>query len=160
MSAPVYIQIMVGFCLFALIFVPLLSMSTEGIPPSEAGSASAVFNMGRNIGGSIGIAMLSTIVTQREHLHSVHLGEWVTTYTPAVTDRLNTLQQLFESKGLDARTAQGYALTALNHQVQNNAYIMAYSDAFFIVGAVLGACILLLLFIPKPQGAVHAGAEA
>jgi len=140
-----------------LIFVPLLSMSTQGIPPSEAGSASAVFNMGRNIGGSIGIAMLSTIVTQREHLHSVHLGEFVTVYSPAVADRINTLQQLFESKGLDAATAHGYALTALNHQVQANAYIMAYSDAFLCIGWTLFIAIFALFFLPKPSGGMPTG---
>ncbi len=138
-----------------LIFVPLLSMSTEGIPPSEAGSASAVFNMARNIGGSVGIAMLSTIVTQREHLHSVHLGEFVTTYTPAVAARLNQYQQIFESKGIDPGTAQGYALTALNHQVQNNAYLMAYSDAFLCIGVALFLAIGGLFFMPK---AVSGGA--
>ena len=134
-----------------LIFVPLLSMSTEGIPRSEAGSASAVFNMARNIGGSVGIAMLSTIVTQREHLHSVHLGEFVTTYTPAVADRLNTLQQTFASKGIDPGTAQGYALKALNHQVQNNAYLMAYSDAFLCIGVALILAIGGVFFMPKPH---------
>ena len=132
-------------------------MSTEGIPPSEAGSASAVFNMGRNIGGSIGIAMLSTIVTQREHLHSVHLGEFVTVYTPAVADRINQYQQLFESKGLDAATAHGYALTALNHQVQANAYIMAYSDAFLCIGWTLFIAIFALFFLPKPSGGMPTG---
>ncbi len=132
-----------------LIFVPLLSMSTEGIPRSEAGSASALFNMARNIGGSVGIAMLSTIVTQREHLHSVHLGEFVTTYTPAVQARLDFLRQLFESKGIDAGTANGYALAALNHSVQSNAYIMAYSDAFLVIGAALILAIGGLFFMPK-----------
>jgi len=132
-----------------LIFVPLLSMSTEGIPRSEAGSASALFNMSRNIGGSIGIAMLSTIVTQREHLHSVHLGEFVTTYTPAVQARLDFLRQLFESKGIDAGTANGYALAALNRSVQSNAYIMAYSDAFLVIGASLILAIGGLFFMPK-----------
>jgi DHA2 family multidrug resistance protein len=132
-----------------LIFVPLLSMSTEGIPRSEAGSASALFNMGRNIGGSVGIAMLSTIVTQREHLHSVHLGEFVTTYAPAVQARLDLLRQLFESKGIDAGTANGYALAALNHSVQSNAYIMAYSDAFLVIGAALVLAIGALFFMPK-----------
>ncbi|HEY8964972.1 MAG TPA: DHA2 family efflux MFS transporter permease subunit, partial [Candidatus Methylacidiphilales bacterium] len=52
------------------LFVPLLSMSTAGIPRQEAGSASSLFNMSRNIGGSVGIALLSTVLTQREHLHS------------------------------------------------------------------------------------------
>ncbi len=140
-----------------LIFVPLLSMSTEGLPPSEAGSASAVFNMGRNIGGSIGIAMLSTIVTQREHKHSVDIGESVTTYTPAVATRLQEYRQIFESKGIDAGTAQGYALTALNHQVQANAYILAYSDAFLCIGVTLIVAIFALFFMPKSQGGMPAG---
>jgi DHA2 family multidrug resistance protein len=134
-----------------LIFVPLLSMSTEGLPRSEAGSASALFNMSRNIGGSIGIAALSTIVTQREHLHSVHLGEFITTYTPAVQERLATLREMFESKGIDAATANGYALTALNHSVQRNAYLMAYSDAFLVIGAALIFAIGGLFFMPKSQ---------
>jgi DHA2 family multidrug resistance protein len=142
-----------------LIFVPLLSMSTEGIPGKDAGSASAVFNMARNIGGSVGIAMLSTIVTQREHLHSVRLGDFVTTYSPAVADRLNEYRQLFESKGIDAGTAQGYALTALNHQVQNNAYIMAYSDAFLCIGVTLFVAILGLFFMPKSRGGMPAAAH-
>jgi DHA2 family multidrug resistance protein len=140
-----------------LIFVPLLSMSTEGIPRSEAGSASALFNMSRNIGGSVGIAMLSTVVTQREHLHSVHLGEFVTVYTPAVQERLNTLTQLFESKGIDAGTANGYALTALNRSVQDNAYIMAYSDAFLVIGVALFFAIGGLFFMPKSIGAMPSG---
>ena len=140
-----------------LIFVPLLSMSTEGIPPSEAGSASAVFNMGRNIGGSIGIAMLSTIVTQREHLHSVHLGEFVTVYSPAVAARIAEYEQLFESKGIDAGTAHSYALAALNHQVQANAYIMAYSDAFLCIGWTLFLAIFALFFLPKPSGGMPSG---
>jgi DHA2 family multidrug resistance protein len=134
-----------------LIFVPLLSMSTEGIPRSEAGSASALFNMSRNIGGSVGIATLSTIVTQREHLHSVRLGEFVTTYTPAVQERLSLLQNLFESKGIDAGTASGFALTALNHSVQSEAYIMAYSDAFFVIGATLLLSGVSIFFLPKSE---------
>jgi DHA2 family multidrug resistance protein len=142
-----------------LIFVPLLSMSTEGVPRSEASSASALFNMSRNIGGSVGIAMLSTIVTQREHLHSVHLGEFVTTYTPAVQARLDMLRDLFESKGIDAGTANGYALTALNRSVQSNAYIMAYSDAFLVIGVALFFAIGGLFFMPKSQsgGAMPTG---
>ena len=132
-----------------LIFVPLLSMSTEGIPRSEAGSASALFNMTRNIGGSIGIAMLSTILTQREHLHSVRIGESVTTYTPAVQTRLDTLSTLFQDKGLDPATSSNYALQALNASVQKQAYLMAYSDSFFVIGAALLLSGISLFFLPK-----------
>jgi DHA2 family multidrug resistance protein len=132
-----------------LIFVPLLSMSTEGLPRSEAGSASALFNMTRNIGGSIGIATLSTILTQREHLHSVYIGEFVTPYTIAVQDRIDTLQTMFQDKGLDSATAHGFALTALNHTLQTQSYIMAYSDSFFVIGAALLLSGISLFFLPK-----------
>ena len=132
-----------------LIFVPLLSMSTEGLPRSEAGSASALFNMTRNIGGSVGIATLSTILTQREHLHSVRVGESVTIYSQAVQARLSMLTDLFTSKGLDPATASSYALAALNHSVQSESYIMAYSDCFLVIGAALLLSGVSLFFLPK-----------
>jgi DHA2 family multidrug resistance protein len=132
-----------------LIFVPLLSMSTENLPRSEAGSASALFNMTRNIGGSVGIATLSTILTQREHLHSVRIGELVTVYTPAVQERLATLSTMFQDKGIDPTTAASYALTDLNRAVQKQAYLMAYSDSFFVIGAALLLSGISLFFLPK-----------
>ena len=133
------------------LFVPLLSMSTMGIPRSEAGSASALFNMSRNIGGSVGIALLSTVVTQREHFHSVRIGESVTTYTAALHTRLDALTAVFTAKGIDPATATSYALTAVNRSVQKQSYIQAYSDAFFVIGTVLLLSGAALFFLPKPQ---------
>jgi DHA2 family multidrug resistance protein len=138
-----------------LIFVPLLSMSTEDVPRREAGSASALFNMARNIGGSVSIATLSTILTQREHLHSVRIGESVTIYTPAVQARLNILSDLFQSKGIDPTTAMNYALTALNQTVQKQSYLMAYSDSFFVIGAILLLSGICLFFLPKSQAGLQ-----
>jgi DHA2 family multidrug resistance protein len=132
-----------------LIFVPLLSMSTENLPRREAGSASALFNMTRNIGGSIGIATLSTILTQREHLHSVRIGEQVTVYTPVVQERLDLLSTMFQDKGIDPTTAANYALTGLNRIVQKQAYIMAYSDSFLVIGVALLLSGVSLFFLPR-----------
>ena len=134
-----------------LVFVPLLSISTIGIPREESGSASALFNMTRNIGGSVGIAMLSTIVTQREHFHSVRFGEYITTYTPAVQDRLSTLTDLFTSRGMDPTTAASSALKSLNTTVQTQSYLEAYSDSFYIIGVALLLSSVGLFFLPKPQ---------
>jgi MFS transporter, DHA2 family, multidrug resistance protein len=138
-----------------LFLIPLLSMATSDIPRSEAGSASALFNMMRNMGGSVGIALLSTLVTNREHLHSVRLGSHVTPDAPYVQQRLDYATSLFLAKGLDPATAARSALQLLGSAVQKQAYLMAYSDAFYVIGAVLGGCLVLLFFIPKPQ---HLGA--
>ncbi len=57
------------------IMVPISTIATAGLPPSQAGSASGLFNMMRNLGGSIGIAALATLLTWRENLHSNRLGK-------------------------------------------------------------------------------------
>ncbi len=81
----------------------------------------------------------------------MRIGETVTTYMPAVQARLATLTSLFETKGLDPATASGYALTELNQSVQIQSYIMACSDAFFVIGAALLLSGISLFFLPKSQ---------
>jgi DHA2 family multidrug resistance protein len=143
-----------------LILIPLLSVSTAGLPKDETGSASAIFNMMRNLGGSIGIAMLSTLVTRREQFHSVRIGETVTLLTPQVVARISSLDAMLRGKGLDRTTAHGTALTILNGQVQTQSLIMAYSEAFFVVGVILLGTLGALIFVPKlpkTQGASSGG---
>ena len=143
-----------------LVLVPLLSVATAGIPENERGSASAIFNMMRNLGGSVGIATLSTLVTRREQFHSVRIGESVTNLTPVVLARIHSLQSILMGKGLDPTTAHGTALTILNGEVQTQSFIMAYSDSFLVVGMILLGSCFALVFLPKPakaRGAASAG---
>jgi len=143
-----------------LVIVPLLSVATAGLPKEVTGSASAIFNMMRNLGGSVGIALLSTLVTRREQFHSVRIGETVTLLTPQVVARLGSLDAILRGKGLDRTTAHGTALTILNGQVQTQSLIMAYSESFYVVGLILIGTLSALFFLPKPakaQGASSAG---
>jgi len=136
-----------------LVLVPLLSVATAGLPKNETGSASAIFNMMRNLGGSVGIATLSTLVTRREQFHSVRIGETVTLLTPQVLARLSSLKSMLMGKGLDPTTAHGTALTILNGEVQTQSFIMAYSESFLVVGVILLGSCGALLFLPKPAKA-------
>jgi DHA2 family multidrug resistance protein len=142
-----------------LVLIPLLSTATAGLPRKDAGSASALFNMTRNLGGSVGIATLSTIVTRREEFHSVRIGESVTDYDPAVTDRLSSLNTTLTQYGLDPTTATATAYKILNNDVRTQAYILAYSDSFFIVGSVLALAAIALFFLPKQHLGGHAPTE-
>ena len=133
-----------------LVIVPLLSVATAGLPKSETGSASAIFNMMRNMGGSVGIATLSTLVTRREQFHSVRIGETVTLLTPQVLARISSLKSMLMGKGLDSTTAHRTALSILKGEVQTQSFIMAYSDSFLVVGLILFGSCAALLFLPKP----------
>jgi DHA2 family multidrug resistance protein len=142
-----------------LFLIPLLSLATADIPKKDAGSASAIFNMMRNLGGSVGIALLSTLVTNREHLHSVRIGSTVTAESPELQGRLDSLTSLLLAKGLDPATAARGALKILNGSVQEQSYLMAYSDAFYVIGAILAGSMFLLLFVPKPKRLASAPAH-
>jgi DHA2 family multidrug resistance protein len=133
-----------------LILIPLLSVATADIPPKDAGSASAIFNMMRNMGGSVGIALLSTLVTNREHLHSVRIGSTVTVASPYLAGRLDALTNMLLMKGLDPATASRTALKIVNDSISRQSFIMAYSDAFYVIGAIMAGSAFLLLFVNKP----------
>jgi DHA2 family multidrug resistance protein len=134
-----------------LVLIPLLSVATAEIPPEKSGSASAIFNMTRNLGGSLGIALLSTLITNREHLHSVRIGSSITAESPALSARLSSLTEMFVMKGIDPISAGRMALKLLNGSVSEQAFLMAYGDAFYVIGAIMAASGVLLLFVRKPK---------
>jgi len=142
-----------------LVLIPLLSLATADIPAKESGSASALFNMMRNMGGSMGIALLSTLITNREHLHSVRIGSSVTASSPYLVARLSSLTNMLVMKGLDPVTAGRTALQMINGSVSEQAYLLAYGDAFYVIAAIMAGSAFLLFFVGKPKrlqaGAAH-----
>lgn len=141
-----------------LIMVPLTSIATAGLPPKEAGSASGLFNMMRNLGGSIGIAALATLLTNREQFHSNRLVESVSLYNSATQERINQLTQFFISRGSDLVTAQDQALKSIDNTVRREAFVMAFNDCFYFIGIALLVSGIAILFFKKvkPNGAVVA----
>jgi len=127
-----------------LIVLTMSNFATVGIPQRDLPSASSLYNMSRNLGGSIGIALLATALTKREHFHSARLGEAVTLYSPETQVRLEQMTQSFLTRGADQAHAAGQALKGLDMIVRREAYIMAYNDCFLIMGSLLLACILLV----------------
>ena len=142
-----------------LIMVPVSALAMADIQPADAGSASGLFNMMRNLGGSIGIALTSALLTMREHLHSNRLGELVSLYNPLTRERLDSAARGFVAHGFDGVTAERMALRALDGAVRTQAFLKAYGDCFFLIGATLFAAVLAVLFCKKagaaPAGAAH-----
>ncbi|MEO7495832.1 MAG: DHA2 family efflux MFS transporter permease subunit [Massilia sp.] len=131
------------------VMLTLSNFAMNGIPPRDMASASSLFNMTRNLGGSIGIAMLATTLTNREHFHSARIGEAITGFSSATQQRLDELTAAFVGRGIDPVTAGNQALAAIDRVVRREAYVMAYNDGFLIMGVVLLGCIGVLWFAKK-----------
>lgn len=144
------------------IMLTLSNFAMQGITAKDMSSASSLFNMTRNLGGSVGIALLATALTNREHFHSARLGESISSYAAPTQQRLDQMTQAFIGNGIDPVTAANQALAALDRIVRRESYIMAYNDGFVIMGFVLLGCIVVLWFANKvksPSGASGAGAH-
>jgi DHA2 family multidrug resistance protein len=135
----------------ALVFTPLSAVATSGIEPENAGSASALFNMMRNLGGAIGIAALQTIQSKREQFHSNVLSGAVSLFEEATRNRLDRLTAYFMSHGIaDHATAVQKAVVAIGLAVRQQANIMAFSDTFFVLGAAMVVALVASLALKKP----------
>ncbi len=141
----------------ALCFAPLTGVASSEIAPVNAGSASALLNVMRNLGGAIGIAVLQTFVTKREQFHSIIITQNITPENPALEPRLESLTHYFLSHGVsDPTEARAQAFAAIAKVVREQAYVQAFSDTFFLLGSVLIIALIASLFF-RSAGKVSAG---
>lgn len=139
-----------------LVIVPLTTLATRGLPAIRAGSASALFNMLRNLGGSIGIALLATCLDVSEKIHSVRLGESISLFDPATTERLRAATGHFVALGADPVTAANRVLEVLDLTVRREAFVIAFGEAFTLLGVILLAVVPLVWFVRPGRDCEHA----
>jgi MFS transporter, DHA2 family, multidrug resistance protein len=141
----------------ALVFAPLSAVATAGIEAENAGSASGLFNMMRNLGGAVGIALLQTLLTKREQYHSNVLMQSVSLFEQATRARIEKLTQYFMNHGVaDHAEASHRAVVAIGRIVQKQAFILAFSDTFYLLGAALIVALIAALMLKK-AGHVESG---
>jgi DHA2 family multidrug resistance protein len=141
----------------ALAFAPLSAVATASIEAENAGSASGLFNMMRNLGGAVGIAVLQTFLTKREQYHSNVLMPSVSLFEQATRARIEQLTKYFVTHGIsDPAYASHRAVVAIGGVVQKQAFILAFSDTFYLLGAALIVALAATLMLKKP-GRVDAG---
>lgn len=133
------------------VVIALGVMAVEGIEKNQIGSAAGVFNMVRNVGGAIGIAIASQIVVERQKLHAMRIGEWVSSYAGAFQERMALLERVLSGRHLPRADAlpgasthglREAALGLVNQRVMREALLMAYSDTFLIAGVAMVVCTL------------------
>ena len=144
----------------ALVFAPLSAVATAGIEKENAGSASALFNMMRNLGGAIGIALLQTVLTKREQFHSNMLTRSVSLLDEATRARLGQLTGYFMRHGVPDQAASNHqAIVAVALRIRQQANIMAFADTFFLLGSALVIALLASLMLRKADHLDAGGAH-
>jgi DHA2 family multidrug resistance protein len=132
-----------------LMFLPLSLATLGSLPQQDISAGSGFYNLTRQLGGSIGIAILTTLLTQREAFHKATLTENLSVYNPETVQRLNALSGALQGRGSDPATAAQQALTSLDQLVSLQAAILSYADIFRFVGVAFLCSLPLLLLLGK-----------
>ncbi|ERF84867.1 MDR family MFS transporter [Bradyrhizobium sp.] len=138
----------------AITLAPLSAISLGSVAPQDAPAASGISNMMRNLGGAIGTALLSTIVTKREQFHSNIIGQSVHLGRDEVRTRIAEVTNYFLSHGVaDPATAHSQAIVAIGNIVKRQALVLGFSDAFAVIGVVLALAAIAIVLTGKPKSA-------
>ncbi len=142
-----------------LIFVPIMAASYDGLPAGKTDQASALMTAARNTGGSIGISIVSNILTHREQFHQSRLIEHAIPSNPQFHDTLGQVTNFFVAQGSSLTQAQQQAIAWMGQQVQAQASYLGYVDAFWVLMLISLAAVPLALTLRKVKlgGPVHMG---
>jgi DHA2 family multidrug resistance protein len=135
----------------SLLFVPLTTVSMDPIPRERMGNATSLFNLMRNIGGSIGIATTGTLLARHSQATTAMLSANVTAYDPASQTMLVQLRGAFMAAGADAVTATNRAYAALFGVVQRQATMVSFVGIFQLMGIIFIALVPLVLLMKRPK---------
>jgi len=135
----------------AFLFVPIMQGAYIGLPPGKNSNAAALINLARNLGGSVGIAISTTIVTQRSQFHQARLVENVSAYDPQTQETMAQLGKIFG--GSDS---QQHALGYIYSEVQRQALMLSYLDIFRLM-AIGTLCIIPLTFLLRKNNPSQKG---
>lgn len=141
-------------------FLPL-SLATLGpVPKKDVAAASGFYNLTRQLGGSFGIAIMTTVLARRQAAHESVLAEKISEFSQATQERMQMLAAGFGSFG-DPVTARQQALAAMKGLIQAQAGVLSYADIFRYVGFafIITLPVLLLLGKRPPQAAAPADAH-
>jgi DHA2 family multidrug resistance protein len=151
-------QILQGIAL-GLLFVPLTTVTMGDLPKEEIGNASTLFNLFRNIGSSVGIAAVSTLLTRARVGHLATLVSHITSYDVAARSLFAQMQQMFQSQG-GAVPADLRAAAAMQGLVMRQASMLAFIDLFRLLGVIFFVMIPLVFIMRRPRGTSEVVAAA
>lgn len=143
---------------FAMMFLmlPVNQIALGTLPPARLKNASGLYNLMRNLGGAVGLALINTVVTDRAFLHRVHLGEQVGWARQGAVRYLETMSAALAGR-LGEAGAEAAALRKVYGLVTREALILAYNDALLLMALLFFLAAPLVLLVRRPRGSAGAG---
>jgi DHA2 family multidrug resistance protein len=143
-----------------LMFLPLTLSAIGPIPREDVAAATGFFNLTRQLGGSVGVAFLSTILDRRVAFHRGALVAHLSDADPRTLERVAQLSHLYTSHGASESVAHAQALSTLDGLVQRQASVLGFNDTFYVVALLVLVFLPLVMLLGKPKsGASVAGAH-
>jgi len=146
-------QILRGMSLM-LCMVPINNLALGTLPHDRLKNASGLFNLTRNLGGAVGLAVINTVLIRRNDFHYGRLAEHVTWANPEAVKRLDDMTRNFESHGLDGPTA---ALSKLSGMVAQQATLMSFADVFYLLTVLFASLAVFAMLMRKPPASAGGG---
>ena len=131
------------------LFLPLTTLSISTIPKTRLPNATAAFNLIRNMGGSIGVAMATTLLVRRSQYHQTTLVGHVNIWSADTAARLKELSAQFVGQGTDPFTAQSRALATLYRATLDQAQVLAYADEFWLFSMIFFVLLVIIPFMRR-----------
>jgi len=142
------------------IFVPLNTVALATISRERMGNATALLNVVRNLGGAIGVALLTTLLARRSQVHQTTLGGHVDIWDAETAERLRAWAAHFAAQGADSFTAERRAVSKLYQEVTRQAQLLAFADDFWVLFLLFCGSLVLLPMLSRVRLGPPARTEA
>ncbi len=139
--------LMVRGVAMGLLFIPITTLALSTLKGQEIGQGAAFTGMMRQLGGSFGIALITTFLSRQIMVHRSDLVSKLDITNPAVQQRLHGMQQVFMNKGMAADAAVKASYAGLDGMVMKQVAILSYMDMFMYLGFIFLACVPFVLIV-------------
>jgi DHA2 family multidrug resistance protein len=136
------------------LFIPLTTMTMSSIRKEEMGNATAIFNLLRNLGGSFGVAFVTTLLARRAQFHQVHLVEHLTPLDRNFQIVLPQISQMLQEKGFLSLLSNQGSLSTIYHQLLREASMLSFNDVFRVLSIMMMLILPLVLLMKKGKEGV------
>jgi MFS transporter, DHA2 family, multidrug resistance protein len=135
-----------------MLFIPITTLSLSTLKGQQIGQGAAFTGMMRQLGGSFGVATITTFLSIRNAVHRSDLVSKLDVNNPIVQNRVNALQHGFMGKGLPSNIAYASAQKILDYMVMKQSAVLSYMEAFLYLGVMFLICIPFVLFVRARKG--------